>query len=136
MTRYYFPLLSVNLQSAKFSLKFHTNIVQNLFSITLPSLLIITCKVPHSFLTWFLIVYSMWIAQIICDINYLSLSLSLYIYIYIYMNKKQKYSVYMCFALAKNRTVCLINFCILLILGHVYKMYILQYIYIYIYIYI
>ena len=39
MTRYYFPLLSVNFLSVKLSLKSHLKIVGNLLSIALPSFL-------------------------------------------------------------------------------------------------
>ena len=49
MTRYYFPLLSVNLLSVILSLKLHMNTLQNLSSTELPFLFIITCKVSSSF---------------------------------------------------------------------------------------
>ena len=54
MTRYYFPLFSVNLLSVKLSLKLHMDIiVQNLLSTALLSLFIITCKVSSSFVNFF-----------------------------------------------------------------------------------
>ena len=43
MTRYYFPLLSVNLLNVKLSLKSHLNIVGNLSSIALPSFFTYIC---------------------------------------------------------------------------------------------
>ena len=49
MTRYYIPLRSADLMRVKLSLKWHMNIVQNLLSIALPSLFIITFKVSSSF---------------------------------------------------------------------------------------
>ena len=63
MTRHYFPLLAVSLLSVKLSLKLHMNIVQNLLSTTRPSLFIITRKVSSPFLTWSLILYSLWISS-------------------------------------------------------------------------
>ena len=50
ITRYYFPLFSVNLLSVKLSLKLHMDIiVQSLLSTAILSLFIITCKVASSF---------------------------------------------------------------------------------------
>ena len=98
------------MRRCKFFLKLKTNIVQNILLTTLSSLLIITCKVCSSFLTWSLILHLLWVSSVCTYFSYhfyswkkglFSISplgmtfvgsakyltfIYIYIYIYIYIN--------------------------------------------------